>query len=138
MKKLAIVLAALLLASVFVGCGAVGEKALLGKWDVVSFNGKTDLTTTPYRINCVRYVFEENNVGKFYSVTSPEMLNDGTNALNRKWALDEAGTTLTITYGENNLDGEYTVEFGLNQMTWTQTRPEGSKGDIIVLKKVTE
>ena len=58
MKKLAIVLAALLLACVFVGCGTVNEKAILGSWDVESVNGKTDLTTTGYRVTYVRYVFE--------------------------------------------------------------------------------
>ena len=138
MKKLAVVLAVLLLACVFVGCGAVNEKAILGAWDVESFNGKTDLSTTPYRMSYVRYVFEEDNVGKFFLTNAKEMLEDGSNAYKRLWVLDEEGTTLTITLSNGTLDGAYSVEMGVNKMTWTQILPAGNNGDVIVLKKVTK
>lgn len=139
MKKLAIVLAALLLACVFVGCGTVNEKAILGSWDVESVNGKTDLTTTGYRVTYVRYVFEEENVCKQYQNDNKDLIEDGVNPINEIWALDETGTILEIKVASSgNLDGEYSVEMGVNKMTWTQTLPAGSKGDIIVLKKVTE
>ncbi len=142
MKKLAIVLAALLLACVFVGCGAVNEKAILGAWDVYSVQeadadeAVTQISSTNYGVSYVRYVFEEDNKAKMYSTNDKEDIEKGENFVERKWFLDESGTTLTITYANGEtVDGEYTVEMGVNKMTWTQVKPDRLKDDVIVLNK---
>ena len=145
MKKLAIVLAALLLACVFVGCGAIGEKALLGNWDVYSVQeadddeAVTQISSTNYGVSYVRYVFEEDNKAKLFSTNNKSDIDEGKNFVERKWFLDDTGTTLTITYADGKTeDGVYTVDIGVKEMTWTQVRPDRLKDDVIVLKKVTE
>ena len=117
MKKLAIVLAALLLACVFVGCGA-SNVLKNTTWTVDKPWGGYDV---------VKFEFKENDAVTLY---------EGAHVTDLTWSCD--GFTLTIMDGED-LYGEYTVEFtGKDKMTWTQTKPDAHKDEVLTLTKVVE
>ena len=115
MKKLAIVLAALLLACVFVGCGA-GNMLKNTTWTVDKPWGGYDV---------VKFEFKEDNAVALY---------EGSHVSDLTWSCD--GFTLTIMNGES-VWGEYTIAFdGEGKMTWTQTKPASHEGEILTLTKV--
>ena len=125
MKKLAIVLAALLLACVFVGCGAAN--LLVGtKWDV-KFG----------ELNYGRFDFQKDGVCKYYwaSIES-SVKNEEVKPLDYTWAAD--GNLLQIYDTKGDLYGEYEVEIKGDEMTWTQTLPTNKVGTELNLTRVTE
>ncbi|MBQ1198338.1 MAG: hypothetical protein IIX47_07055 [Spirochaetaceae bacterium] len=133
MKKLAVVLAALLLACVFVGCGDLSTKALEGtKWQVVSVKDETDISKTPYRYAYVAFEFKADGECSYIRGTSKDVI---ASTLAYKWDLDESGTSLTIYDTTGAMDGKYDVEYGVKEMTWTQTAPDSWKGQIVKLEK---
>lgn len=127
MKKLAIVLAALLLACVFVGC-AVGEKALLGKWEYDYGTGKE------------YWEFNEDGTFKWGESVSVNE-NDG------QWVYELPN--ITISDFADSYNGVWSVDFvSADEMKWTivsYTNPDfknnkekQEKGETFTLKKVVE
>lgn len=128
MKKLAIVLAALLLACVFVGCDALGSKALLGKWEYDYSSGKA--------------YFEFNEDGTFkYGETASVNDNDG------NWVYN--APELTLSDFASSYNGVWTVDFvSADEMKWTivsydnpdfqDNADKQESGFNITLKKVVE
>jgi hypothetical protein len=125
MKKLAIVLAALLLASVFVGCGAAN--LLVGtKWDV-KFGAN----------NYGRFDFQKDNVCKYYwAAVEDSVKNEEVTPLDYTWAAD--GNLIQIYDTNGDLYGEYEVEIKGNEMTWTQTLPTDKIGTVLNLTRVKD
>ena len=136
MKKLAVVLAALLLACVFVGCGDLSTKALEGtKWQVVSVKDETDISKTPYQYAYVAFEFKADGECSYIRGTSKDVI---ASTLAYSWDIDESGTSLTIYDTKGSMDGKYDVEYGVKEMTWTQTAPDSWEGQVIKLAKVEE
>lgn len=100
MKKLAVVLAALLLACVFVGCGAIGKKAFLSEWNVVwSYGTET-------------WTFNDDDT---FTWKDPWTVNDPSVG---KWVYD--GVNVTISDFKKSYDGVWAVEFvSADEMKWT-------------------
>ncbi len=100
MKKLAIVLAALLLACVFVGCDALGSKAFLGEWKASwSYGDET-------------WEFKDDGT---FTWKDPWTVN---NPSSGEWVYD--GVNLTISNFKKSYDGVWAVEFvGTDEMKWT-------------------
>ena len=122
MKKLAIVAVALVLAMVFVGCGAVSLLAG-SSWDTQWKYG-----------DWARFEFLEDGVCTYYEAATQEMLDDvlPTNVLN--WAAD--GNQLSLTFAvSGGKYGTYTVVIKGNEMTWTNVDNED---DVVVLTRVAK
>lgn len=133
MKKLAIVLAALLLACVFVGC-AVGEKALLGKW-VYDYGSGKDF-----------WEFKEDGKFNFSDTWAGSIPSEG------QWLYEIPN--LTIKDFKPSYNGVWEVDFvSADEMKWTiveyddpdfkdstgKTNAEKQKaGENFTLKKVVE
>lgn len=90
MKKLAIVLAALLLASVFVGCDVLGSKALIGTWKYQYGEGDNYSTWT------------FNDDGTFD-------WKEGASIDSGKWVYDDVN--LTISDFKLSYDGVWALDF---------------------------
>ena len=90
MKKLAIVLAALLLACVFVGCDVLGSKALIGTWKYQYGEGDNYSTWT------------FNDDGTFD-------WKEGVNIDSGKWVYDDVN--LTISDFKSSYDGVWALDF---------------------------
>lgn len=135
MKKLAIVLAALLLACVFVGCGTLTEKALIGTWDYVYSSVTVDDATT---IKFTRFDFKEDytfSTADGYKVgDKPEVVNNAKSG--RNWVID--GNIITISNLNSDYNGEWTVDFpGKDEMTWTNVSCAAHEvGKVIKFTKV--
>lgn len=128
MKKLAIVLAALLLACVFVGCDALGSKALLGKWEYDYGSGKE--------------YWEFKDDGTFTHGESKSVNDNGGN-----WVY--TAPEVTISNFASSYNGVWTVDFvSADEMKWTIVKYDDlefrdnaekqEKGENFTLKKVVE
>ena len=101
MKKLAVVLAALLLACVFVGCDVLGEKTLLGTWEYNYGSGKE------------YWEFKEDGIFVWKEGT-PNAVNDVTG----KWVYNNP--EITITDFRKSYDGVWSIDFvSATEMKWT-------------------
>ena len=90
MKKLAIVLAALLLASVFVGCDVLGSKALIGTWKYQYGEGDNYSTWT----------FKDDGTFDW---------KEGASIDSGKWVYDDVN--LTISDFKLSYDGVWALDF---------------------------
>lgn len=124
MKKLAIVLAALLLACVFVGCSVLTEEALLGKWKQNDTSGDYVIWTFNEDKTLGYDYYEYNKSTKDWSKRTDW---SGTG----KWVV--TGNILTITE-LGGIVGEYKVEVGNELKLYKGDAEEPT----IILEKYTE
>ena len=124
MKKLAIVLAALLLACVFVGCSVLTEEALLGKW-------KQNDTSGDYAI----WTFNEDKTLGYdyyeYNKSTQDWSKRTDWSGTGKWVVTDNILTITELGG---IVGEYKVEVGNELKLYKGDAEEPT----IILEKYTE
>ena len=129
MKKLAIVLVALLLACVFVGCGAANMLKGTQWYEVYTYGGVTYKET---------WSFEDENVFKFTKATleNSGLVNDP-ETYEGTWSTEGVDILVTDISGQGGVTGKWTVAFDEEDKNiLVLTRESDSK--VVRLNRVTE